>query len=228
MYNSSIKHWSLSDRPREKFIEKGREALSNTELIAILIRSGTQDRSAMVVAKDVLAVANDNLSLLAKLQMKDLLEIKGIGDAKATCLMSALELGRRRRLSDAADRLKITSSKDVFELMKPLLEDLETEQFWVLYLNNDNRVLNKQKSSDGGITATVVDVRIILKRALELSATGLVLCHNHPSGSLVPSQSDKHITKKIKNAGSYMDIRVLDHLIVTDQSYFSFADEGRL
>lgn len=228
MYNSSIKHWSLSDRPREKFIEKGREALSNTELIAILIRSGTQDRSAMVVAKDVLALANDNLSLLAKLQMKDLLEIKGIGDAKATCLMSALELGRRRRLSDAADRLKITSSKDVFELMKPLLEDLETEQFWVLYLNNDNRVLNKQKSSDGGITATVVDVRIILKRALELSATGLVLCHNHPSGSLVPSQSDKHITKKIKNAGSYMDIRVLDHLIVTDQSYFSFADEGRL
>jgi len=228
MYNSSIKHWSLSDRPREKFIEKGREALSNTELIAILIRSGTQDRSAMVVAKDVLALANDNLSLLAKLQMKDLLEIKGIGDAKATCLMSALELGRRRRLSDAADRVKITSSKDVFELMKPLLEDLETEQFWVLYLNNDNRVLNKQKSSDGGITATVVDVRIILRRALELSATGLVLCHNHPSGSLVPSQSDKHITKKIKNAGSYMDIRVLDHLIITDQSYFSFADEGRL
>ena len=228
MYKSSIKDWSLSDRPREKFIEKGREALSNTELIAILIRSGTQDRSAMVVAKDVLALANDNLSLLAKLQMKDLLEIKGIGDAKATCLMSALELGRRRRLSDAADRLKITSSKDVFELMKPLLEDLETEQFWVLYLNNDNRVLNKQKSSDGGITATVVDVRIILRRALELSATGLVLCHNHPSGSLVPSQSDNHITKKIKNAGFYMDIRVLDHLIITDQSYFSFADEGRL
>lgn len=228
MYNSSIKHWSLSDRPREKFIEKGREALSNTELLAILIRSGTQDRSAMVVAKDVLCLANDNLSLLAKLQMKDLLKIKGIGYAKATCLMSALELGRRRRLSDAADRLKITSSKDVFELMKPLLEDLETEQFWVLYLNNDNRVLNKQKSSDGGITATVVDVRIILKRALELSATGLVLCHNHPSGSLVPSQSDKHITKKIKNAGFYMDIRVLDHLIITDQSYFSFADEGRL
>jgi DNA repair protein RadC len=228
MYDGSIKQWLVNDRPREKFIQKGSEALSNTELLAILFRSGTQDKSALAVAQEVLRLANDNLSLLAKLQIKDLLSVKGIGNTKAVTLMTALELGRRRRVSEAADRFKITSSHDAFDLMKPLMEDLETEQFWVIYLNNANKVLSKQKISDGGMTATVVDVRLILKRALELNATALILCHNHPSGTLVPSKADAIITNKIKRAAQCMDIQVLDHLIITDQSYFSFADQGRI
>jgi len=228
MYKNSIKEWLVNDRPREKFIQKGSEYLSDTELLAILIRSGTPDRSALVVAQEVLRLANDNLSLLAKLKMKDLLTVKGIGNTKAITLMTALELGRRRRVSEAADRSKIVSSHDAFDLMKPLMEDLETEQFWVLYLNNANKVLSKEKISAGGMTATVVDVRLILKRALELNATALILCHNHPSGTLVPSKADAVITDKIKKAAQCMDIQVLDHLIITDQSYFSFADQGRI
>jgi len=228
MYKGSIKRWLVNDRPREKFIQKGCEYLSDTELLAILVRSGTQDRSALVVAQEVLRLANDNLSLLAKLKIKDLLTVKGIGNTKAVTLMTALELGRRRRVSEAVDRSKIASSHDAFDLMKPLMEDLETEQFWVLYLNNANKVLSKQKISDGGMTATVVDVRLILKRALELNATGLILCHNHPSGTLMPSKADAVVTDKIKKAAQFMDIQVLDHLIITDRSYFSFADQGRI
>lgn len=228
MYKRSIKDWLVNDRPREKFIQKGSEYLSDTELLAILIRSGTQDRSALVVAQEVLRLVDGNLSLLAKLEIKDLLTVKGIGNAKAITLMTALELGKRRRLSKVVNRFKIASSHDAFDLMKPLLEDLAIEQFWVLYLNNANKVLSKQKISDGGMTATVVDVRLILKRALELNATALILCHNHPSGTLIPSKADAVITDKIKKAAQYMDIQVLDHLIVTDQSYFSFADQGRI
>jgi len=228
MYKGSIKEWLVNDRPREKFIQKGSEYLSDTELLAILVRSGTHDRSALVVAQEVLSLANDNLSLLAKLKIKDLLTVKGIGNTKAITLMTALELGRRRRVSEAVGRSKVVSSHDAFDLMKPLMEDLETEQFWVLYLNNANKVLSKQKISAGGMTATVVDVRLILKRALELNATALILCHNHPSGTLVPSKADAVITDKIKKAAQCMDIQVLDHLIITDQSYFSFADQGRI
>ena len=228
MYKGSIKQWLVNDRPREKFIQKGSEYLSDTELLAILVRSGTHDRSALVVAQEVLRLANDNLSLLAKLKIKDLLTVKGIGNTKAVTLMTALELGRRRRVSEAVDRSKIASSHDAFDLMKPLMEDLETEQFWDLYLNNANKVLSKQKISDGGMTATVVDVRLILKRALELNATGLILCHNHPSGTLMPSKADAVVTDKIKKAAQFMDIQVLDHLIITDRSYFSFADQGRI
>ncbi|MDG1849387.1 MAG: DNA repair protein RadC [Flavobacteriales bacterium] len=228
MYNNTIKEWSEKDRPREKFIRKGAVALSDTELLAVLIRSGTQDRSALIVARDVLALADDNLSLLSKLQMKDLLTVKGMGSAKAIGVMSALELGRRRRLSEAEDKSIITISADVFNLMKPLMEDLQTEQFWVLYLNNANKVLAKQKNSDGGMTATIVDVRLVLKRALEVNATALILCHNHPSGVAIPSRADVSLTDKIKKAAQCMDIQVLDHLIITDQSYFSFADEGRM
>jgi len=226
MYKNSIKSWSVNDRPREKFIQKGSEALSDSELLAILIRSGTPDRSALVLAQEILSLANDNLSLLAKLQLKDLLTVKGVGRTKAITLMTALELGRRRRLSEAVSRSKISSSKDAFDLMKPLLEDLSVEQFWVLYLNNANKVLSKQKISEGGMTATIVDVRLILKLALELNATALVLCHNHPSGTLRPSEADKKLTEKVKSAAKCMDIQLLDHIIVTDQSYFSFADQG--
>ena len=228
MYNNSIKKWSEKDRPREKFINKGSASLSDSELLAILIQSGTQDRSALVVAREVLALADDNLALLAKLKLKDLLTVKGMGKAKAIGLMSALELGRRRRLSKAEDKFVITMSEDAFNLMKPYLEDLQIEQFWVIYLNNANKVLAKEKSSDGGMTSTIVDVRIVLKRALELNATALILCHNHPSGVLRPSSADMAITGKMKKAGQCMDIQVLDHLIITDQAYFSFADEGRM
>jgi len=228
MYKNSIKTWAVNDRPREKFIQKGSEALSDSELIAILIRSGTPDRSALVVAQEILSLANDNLSLLAKLQLKDLLTVKGIGHTKAITLMTALELGKRRRLSEAVDRSKISSSKDAFDLMKPLLEDLSVEQFWTVYLNNSNKVLSQQKISEGGMTATIVDVRLILKRALEFNATALILCHNHPSGALKHSEADVALTEKVKNAAKLMDIQVLDHIIVTDQSYFSFADQGRI
>ena len=228
MYKKPIKEWFENDRPREKFIQKGSGALSDTELLSILIRSGTHDNSALVVAQEVLQLAKGNLSLLAKLQIKDLLSIKGIGNAKAITLMTALELGRRRRLSEVIDRFKISSSFDVFELMKPLLEDLLVEQFWTLYLNNSNKVLSKLKISEGGMTGTVVDIRLILKHALELNATSIVLSHNHPSGILIPSEADIKVTGKIKKAAEFMDIKVLDHIIITDQSYFSFADQGRI
>ena len=228
MYKNAIKTWAVNDRPREKFIQKGKDTLSDTELLAILIRSGTPDRSALVVAREILQLANDNLSVLAKLQLKDFIQVKGIGNTKAITLMAALELGRRRRLSEAELRSDVSSSKDAYDLMKPLLEDLEVEQFWVIFLNNANKVLSKNKISQGGMTATVVDVRMILKKALELNSTGLILCHNHPSGTLRASDADIKLTEKIKVAAKLMDIQLLDHIIVTDQSYFSFADEGRI
>lgn len=228
MYKNNIKSWAVNERPREKFIQKGKYALSDTELLAILIRSGTTDRSAIVVAQDVLQLADNNLAQLAKLSMKDLLRIKGVGQTKAITIMTALELGKRRRLSEVASKSKIRSSNDVFLLMKPILEDLIIEQFWVLYLNNANTVIAKHKISEGGITATIVDVRLILKHAIQEGSTALVLCHNHPSGNLKPSEADISLTNKVKSASEIMDVQVLDHLIVTDQSYFSFADQGRI
>ena len=228
MYTNSIKSWAVNDRPREKFIQKGKETLTDTELLAILIRSGTKDRSALIVARDILSLANDNLAVLAKLQLKDFTSVKGIGSTKAVTLMAAIELGRRRRLSEAEVRVDISSSKDAYYLMKPLLEDLQVEQFWVLYLNNANKVLDKLRISQGGMTATIVDVRVILKKALELNSTGIILCHNHPSGTLRASEADCELTEKVKVSAKLMDIQLLDHIIVTDQSYFSFADEGMI
>lgn len=228
MYRNSIKSWAVQDRPREKFIKNGPAALSTTELLAILIRSGTADRSALVVAQDILAVAKNSLSKLAKLPMGDLLKVKGVGEAKAIVLLAALEIGKRRRIEKAQENIIIKSSADAFSLMKPLMEDLLIEQFWVLYLNNANHVVDKCRVSEGGMTATIVDVRLILKRALALNATALILCHNHPSGTLEPSKADQLLTDKVVKAASFMDIQVLDHLIVTEQSYFSFADQGRI
>lgn len=228
MYKSSIKSWSVQDRPREKFIKKGPGALSTTELLAILIRSGTKDRSAVSVARDILVIAQNNLSQLAKLRMSDLLKVKGVGEIKAITLLAALELGKRRRLEKAAAKVKIKTSSDVFALMKPLMEDLFIEQFWVLYLNNANHVMDKHRVSEGGMTATIVDIRLILKSALDLNATALILCHNHPSGTLEPSKADQLLTDKVVKAARFMDIQVLDHLIVTEQAYFSFADQGRI
>ncbi len=223
-----ITSWSLDDRPREKLLEKGNKALSDAELIAILIGSGSRNESAVDLAKRILASTNANLNQLARLSLNDLQEFKGIGEAKAVSIVAALELGRRRRLETALEKPKITSSKNAFELMQPYIGDLNHEEFWVIYLNNSNKVLARQQLSKGGFTGTLVDTRLVLKKALEVSATGLILCHNHPSGKLTPSQSDKNLTKKIIEAGSVMDIKVLDHLIVTEKSYFSFADEGIL
>ena len=222
----SIKFWADDDKPREKLLLKGKTALSDAELVAILIGSGSKNESAVTLAKKILASINHNLNSLGKLTVTDLQKFKGIGEAKAISIITALELGRRRRLEEAVALSKITSSKAVFEMMQPLIGELQHEEFWVLYLNNSNKVLMKEQLSKGGLTGTLVDVRLVFKKALDLFATAIILCHNHPSGKLQPSEADKSITKKLKIAGDTLDIKILDHFIVTENAYFSFADEN--
>ncbi|MEN3322819.1 DNA repair protein RadC [Mariniflexile soesokkakense] len=224
----SIKNWSQDDQPREKLLYKGKATLSDAELVAILIGSGNRGESAVGLCKRILASVENNLSELGKLSIKQLMEFKGIGEAKAITIAAALELGRRRRGEEALEKKKITSSKSVFELMQPVIGELQHEEFWIVYLNNSNKVIQKNQLSKGGITGTLVDVRLVLKNALEVGATGLVLAHNHPSGTLKPSEADKQITTKLKMAAESLDIKVLDHLIITENAYFSFADEGIL
>ena len=224
----SIKQWCEDDRPREKLLIKGKNALSHAELIAILINSGNREESAVALSKRILASVAINLNELSKLSVKDLMKFKGIGEAKATTILAALELGRRRRGEEALEKKKITSSSSVFELMQPIIGELPHEEFWIVYLNNSNKVLQKIQLSKGGITGTLVDVRLVLKTALQIGAIGLILTHNHPSGTLVPSQADKNITQKLKIASESIDIKVLDHLIITEKAYFSFADENLL
>jgi DNA repair protein RadC len=224
--NFPITNWSEDDRPREKLMLKGKTALSDAELIAILIGSGSRNESAVGLSKRILSSVNNNLNALGKLSIQQLMTFKGIGEAKAISILAATELGRRRRAEDAIELTKITSSKMIFELMQPIIGELQHEEFWVLYLNNSNKVLSKLQHGKGGITGTLVDVRLVFKTALELAATAIILCHNHPSGTLIPSEADKQITKKIKTAGQHLDIQVLDHVIITEHSYFSFADEG--
>jgi DNA repair protein RadC len=228
MENSSfpIRSWSEDDKPREKLMLKGKSALSDAELIAILIGSGSRNESAVDLSKRILASVANNLNALGKMSILQLMDFKGIGEAKAISIIAALELGRRRRAEDAVELTKITSSKMIFEMMQPVIGELPHEEFWIIYLNNSNKVISKSQLSKGGITGTLVDVRLVFKTALEMGATGLILCHNHPSGTLVPSDADKQITKKLKLAGESLEIKVLDHLIVTETSYFSFADEG--
>jgi DNA repair protein RadC len=204
---------------------KGKSALSDAELIAILIGSGSRNESAVDLSKRILASA-DNLNVLGKMSISQLMNFKGIGEAKAITIISALELGRRRRAEDAVELIKITSSKRVFEIMQPIIGELPHEEFWVLFLNNSNKVISKSQLSKGGISGTIVDVRLVFKLALENGATGLILCHNHPSGNLQPSDADRKITKKIKLAGDSLDVKVLDHLIITETKYYSFVDEG--
>ena len=222
-----ITNWSEDDRPREKLMLKGKNALSDAELIAILIGSGSRNESAVDLSKRILASV-DTLNSLGKMSISQLIEFKGIGDAKAITIIAALELGRRRRAEDSVELTKITSSKMVFEIMQPIIGELPHEEFWVLFLNNSNKVILKSQLSKGGISGTIVDVRLVFKLALESGATGLILCHNHPSGTLVPSDADKHITKKLKMAGDSLDVKVLDHLIITETKYYSFVDEGIL
>jgi len=222
----SIKNWSEDDRPREKLLQKGKGALSDAELIAILIASGSRNESAVSLSQRILASAENNLNTLGKLTIKQLMEFKGIGEAKAITIAAAMELGRRRRAGEALELKKITSSLSVFELMQPILGELPHEEFWILYLNNSNKVIQKIQLSKGGITGTLVDVRLVIKTALEVGAVALILAHNHPSGTLQPSEQDKALTQKLKSGAASLDIKVLDHIIVTEKSYFSFADEG--
>lgn len=224
----SIKQWSEDDRPREKMLAKGKEGLSDAELIAILIGSGSRDECAVTLSKRILADSNQDLHALAKLSIQELIKFKGIGEAKAISIVAALELGRRKRAEDVLDTKKINSSQSVFDIMQPILGALPHEEFWILYVNNSNKILQKFQLSKGGITGTLVDIRLVFKNALQLGAVAIILVHNHPSGTLVPSQADKTITQKIKTAGESLDIKVLDHVIITEKAYFSFADAGML
>lgn len=227
-FSFPIKNWSVDDRPREKLLQKGKISLSDAELMAILIGSGSRNESAVDLCRRILAASEHSLNELGKLSIPQLMKYNGIGQAKAITIIAALELGRRRRTEDALERSKISSSSSVFELMQPVIGDLPHEEFHIIYLNNSNKVIRKMQLSKGGITGTLVDVRLALRMALEISATSIILCHNHPSGNLNPSSADKQLTQKLKAAGESLDIKILDHLIVTERSYFSFADEGLL
>jgi DNA repair protein RadC len=224
----SIKEWAKDDRPREKLLMKGPESLSDSELIAILITNGTREKSAIDLARDVLQLSKNNLPELGKLTVKELTRVKGIGDAKAVAIVAALELGRRRQALSYIDKSVVKSSSDVAAYLQTLLKDHRREVFAVLFLNRANKINHFQIVSEGGMTGTVADPRIILKKALEEDAVSLILCHNHPSGSLKPSKADEELTQKIKDAARHFDIKVLDHLIVGDNGYYSFADEGIL
>jgi len=226
--NFSIKNWSLNDRPREKLLHKGKNSLSNAELIAILIGSGNRDESAVGLSQRMLSSFENNLNELGKAPISQLMKFKGIGEAKAITISAALEVGRRRRAEDTLERKKISGSASAFTILQPVLGELPHEEFWIIYLNNNHKVIQMNQLSKGGITGTLVDVRLMLRRALEVGAVALVLAHNHPSGKLKPSQADKNLTTKLTTASSALDIKVLDHLIVTEKSYFSFADEGLL
>lgn len=221
-----INQWAEDDRPREKFLLKGKSSLSDSELLAILIGSGSQNESAVQLCQRILASTNNNLNQLGKISVNQLTSFKGIGEAKAISIAAALELGRRRRAEESVELKKITSSKMVFEIMQPIIGELPHEEFWVLYLNNSNKVIHKSQLSKGGLTGTVVDVRLIFKTAFEHNAISIILTHNHPSGKLLASDADIQITKKIKEASKHLEINVLDHIIITENGFYSFNDEG--
>ncbi|MFC2147667.1 RadC family protein [Eudoraea sp.] len=222
----SIKNWSDDDKPREKLVHKGRSVLSNAELIAILIGSGTKNETAVALSKRILASTNNSLNELGTVSIKQLMKFKGIGEAKAVSIAAALEIGRRRQNEKVKEKAQISSSKAVFELLQPLVADLPHEEFWIVYLNNSNKVIHTAQLSKGGITGTLVDVRLVMKQALEIGAVSLILAHNHPSGTLKASEADKKITNKLQKASEAMDIRVLDHVIITQNKYYSFADNN--
>ncbi|CAM1334961.1 RadC family protein [Tenacibaculum aestuariivivum] len=228
MKKISIKSWALDDRPREKLMLKGKSVLSDAELVAILIGSGNREESAVALSQKILNYVNNDLNTLAKLSIEELMRFKGIGEAKAITIITALEFGKRRQFEKNATITTVKSSLDAATILQFSLGDIEHEEFWVLYLNNSNKILAKHQLSKGGFTATLVDVRLLYQKALQLSAVGVIVSHNHPSGKLSPSESDIQLTKKIKEAGRTLDIKLLDHLIITQKAYFSFADEGIL
>ncbi len=223
----SIKDWAPDDRPREKLLNKGADVLSNSELLAILIGSGTKNKSAIDVAKEVLNLGSNNLNELGKLSLKELMRVDGIGEARAITIAAALELGRRRQAGES-QKTYIKSSSDIARYLQAHLRDKTHEVFMVAYLNQANKIIHVETISEGGITSTVADPRIILKKALQHNAVSLILCHNHPSGSLKPSKADEHLTQKIKQAALLLDITVADHVIVSEDGYYSFADDGIL
>ena len=224
----TLKQLAEEDRPREKLLLKGRQSLTNAELIAILIGSGNTKETAVELAQRILVHYRNNLDLLGRLSVDDFVKFPGIGPAKAITIMAALELGRRRNLAEAEQKVQIKSSRDIYDVMYPLISDLPNEEFWVLHLNKANRLIEKEKISVGGIAGTVVDLKIILKSALQKLASALILVHNHPSGNLAPSDADLSITKKLKEAAHILEIAVLDHVIIGDKNYFSFADNGNI
>lgn len=223
-----IKTWAVEDRPREKMMSKGIFSLTDTELIAILISSGNSKESAVELSRRIMESARHNLHELGKLNCDELKKFRGIGQVKAITLLAAMELGRRRNQSEALEKEQIKGSKDAANYLRPTLGDLSWEEFWVVFLNRQNKVIEKQKLSQGGISGTVIDVRLVLKLALEKHATSLIFCHNHPSGNLEPSDADRKITKQLKDAAAVMEIPVIDHIIITQSGFFSFADEGLL
>ena len=224
----SIKQWAKDDRPREKLLLKGAEILSNSELLAILVHNGTKEKTAVDLGKEILKLGKDNLAELGKLSVKELMKIKGIGEAKAITIAAALELGRRRQASSSLEKSVIGSSNAIAAYLRSALKDYRREVFAVIFLNRANKINHFEIISAGGITGTVADPRVILKKALEENAVSIILCHNHPSGSLRPSRADEELTTKIKEAAKYFDIKVIDHIIVSEDGYYSFADEGIL
>ncbi|HLW06174.1 MAG TPA: DNA repair protein RadC [Marinilabiliaceae bacterium] len=227
--NLTIKQLSAEDRPREKMIQKGLSSLSEAELLAILLGSGSAKESAVELAKRILIAYDNNLNQLGKAGIDELKNsFHGVGEAKAVTIVAAMELGRRRLLQESLEIPAIKSSNDAYQLLLPMMGHLPHEEFWIIMLNRANKIITRYNVSKGGLTGTVIDVRLILKKALEVYAASMIISHNHPSGNLTPSDADIKITKKIKEAGTIMDIPVLDHIIVTDNGYFSFADEGLL
>ncbi len=224
----SLKFLAEDDRPREKFLLKGKNALSDAELLAIIMGSGSREESAVELARKILQSVENNWHHLSRLQIADLMKFKGVGEAKAISIAAALEIGRRRPAQEIPERTQIKSSNDIFVLLSPFLSDLQTEEFWAIFLNQNNRVLGKSQLSSGGINQSVVDVRILFKAAIDQFATALVIAHNHPSGNLKPSTEDVKITKQIAEAGKILNIQLLDHVIIAQNSYFSFADESML
>ncbi len=223
-----IKSWAEEDRPREKLLLKGKGILSDAELLAILIGSGSREQTALGLCQDILKSAENDLRLLGRKNISELMSFKGIGEAKAISIVAALELGRRRQTTDIKTRPVIRSSKDAYNVIAPSIMDLPYEEFWILLLNRANQVFAKKRISRGGVSGTVVDGKIIFKIAVQALASSIILCHNHPSGSLTPSQADINITRKLRKAGETIDISVIDHLIVSEQGYYSFGDEGVL
>jgi DNA repair protein RadC len=226
---NSIKTWSADDRPREKMLAKGRQSLTDSELLAIILGSGSKGESAVELSKRILMDHQNNLNELGKISIKDLVnKYKGVGEAKAINIIAALELGRRRQSVDPLERAAIKSSKDAYQVLYPLVADLPHEEFWIVLCNRANKVIHKQFIGRGGVASVVVDAKIVMKCALEHLASSIILCHNHPSGNLKPSAEDIRLTKTVKEAASLFDISIIDHIIVCDNAYYSFADEGIL
>ncbi len=228
-YNKNpITSWAAEDQPREKLLSRGKAALTDAELLAVIIGSGSRNESAVSLARRILQSANNNLNDLSRYSIDELMKFKGIGEAKAISITAFLELGRRRQMTGSKEMVKVTNSRDCYHAIGPILQDLNHEEFWILLLSRSNQILSKQQVSKGGFSSTVVDPKVIFKKALDKNASSIILCHNHPSGNLNPSQQDLELTRKLVAAGKTLDITVLDHLIITQTQYYSFSENGQL